>query len=454
MDHQAITSRRELERILFDESAKPRALSLPLLEQITSQFSDDKEIGNGGFARVYKGMLENGIVAVKKLFQIVDIDEKKFSDEVRCLMKANHKNIVRFLGYCCDTQGKMVNYEKELVLAEVRQRLLCFEYLPEGSLDKQITDASCGLEWGKRYQIISGICDGLYYLHQQHIVHLDLKPANILLDDNMMPKIIDFGLSRCFDENQSRAVTSKLVGTMGYMAPEFFGRGNITFKSDIYSLGIIIIEILTGDKGCPRIDNVLESWGNRLDQSHLDTQLVQVRVCAEVAMECTDFNPAKRPDTQDIIDRLGATQNADEFATEIGADVETKNSNANKSSYDNGSFRKDAEFDSRNDSSSVDDLTEPIKFLMDLVPGSNKVIGKAAVLDETRIYVESLQRQVEFLSMKLATVNPHLDFNKLPGSVTGVTALNLPREYTDEGLAGSPKKAALAKLVSGFTLNL
>ena len=84
-------------------------------------------------------MLGNGTIAVKKLIEMVDIDEKKFSEEVRCLMKAKHKNIVRFLGYCCDTQGEMLDYQGQLVLAEVRQRLLCFEYLPKGSLDKQIT---------------------------------------------------------------------------------------------------------------------------------------------------------------------------------------------------------------------------------------------------------------------------------------------------------------------------
>lgn len=319
MDRQAITSQSELEHILLDEGAEPKALPLSLLEHITSSFSDEKEIGDGGFARVYKGVLDNGTVAVKKLFGTVDLDEKKFSEEIRCLMKAKHKNIVRFLGYCSDTQGEMVDCEGKLVLADVRKRLLCFEYLPKGSLDKQITDASFGLEWSKRYQIISGICDGLYYLHQNHIVHMDLKPANILLDDNMMPKIADFGLSRCFDEKQSRAITSNMLGTIGYLAPEFYARRQITFKLDIYSLGMIIIEILTGEKGYADIDNVLERWRSRLDKSQEDKQLVQVRVCTEIAIECTDFNPAKRPDAHHIIDRLDATRNADEFATETEA---------------------------------------------------------------------------------------------------------------------------------------
>ncbi|KAM0846419.1 hypothetical protein ACQ4PT_055683 [Festuca glaucescens] len=136
MDHKDIS---ELEHILFDEGAEPKALPLPLLKHITNGFSDDKKIGHGGFAVVYKGMLDSGMVAVKKLLRTLDIDEKQFSKEVHCLMKAKHKNIVRFLGYCSDTQGEMLDYEGELVLADVRERLLCFEYLSQGSLDKHIT---------------------------------------------------------------------------------------------------------------------------------------------------------------------------------------------------------------------------------------------------------------------------------------------------------------------------
>jgi len=239
--------------MLLDESVQPRDLPLPLLEDITGGFSCDQEIGRGGFAMVYKGTLKNGAVAVKKLIN-THIHENKFQQEVGCLMKAKHKNVVRFLGYCADTQGKMANYNGKFVMADVQQRLLCFEYLPR-SLDVYIIGASKQLEWAKLYKIIKGICEGLHYLHENKIVHLDIKPSNILLDDNMVPKIADFGLSRCFDENQSRAVTSKLIGSMGYMAPEFYS-GEITFKSDIYSLGVIITEILTGKKGYAEIDNV------------------------------------------------------------------------------------------------------------------------------------------------------------------------------------------------------
>nr|CAB3493836.1 unnamed protein product [Digitaria exilis] len=269
MDPEAsVSSPMELERMLTDERTEPKQLQLTLLKSITNNFSVDLEIGTGGFAVVYKGLLQNGTVAVKKLTQTLEVHETKFHQELDSLMRVKHKNIVRFLGYCADTQGKVWKLGSKNVMAEERQRFLCFEFLPQGSLDKYISgkfiylqqhfaDASEGLDWLTRYQIIKEICEGLHYLHQQKIVHLDLKPANILLDHNMVPKIADFGLSRCFDEKQTQAKTSNVFGSQGYMAPEFYG-GLITYKSDIYSLGVIIIEILTGQKGYPEIENVRE----------------------------------------------------------------------------------------------------------------------------------------------------------------------------------------------------
>ncbi|XP_073356966.1 cysteine-rich receptor-like protein kinase 19 isoform X3 [Aegilops tauschii subsp. strangulata] len=251
MDGQiGIRYKVDLERMLLDGSAEPTYLWLSLLEDITDCFSDDQQIGSGGFAVVYKGIVGERMVAVKKLSQTLDMHENKFHKEVECLMKAKHKNIVRFLGYCSDTQGRIANYEGKFVMADLRNWLLCFEYVPNGSLDKYITDSSGGLEWGERYQIIKGICEGLLHLHEKHILHLDLKPANILIDDRMVPKIADFGLSRCLDKDQTRAFTSHLCGSQGYLAPEFY-RGQVAFFSDIYSLGVIIMEILTGEKGYP-----------------------------------------------------------------------------------------------------------------------------------------------------------------------------------------------------------
>ncbi|XBJ13096.1 hypothetical protein VPH35_017502 [Triticum aestivum] len=219
---------------------------LSLLFDITKGFSDDLKIGSGGFAVIYKGILGNGFVAVKRLNNSYMI-EKEFLQEVKCLMKVKHQNIVRFLGYCTDTQGVVETYNGNFVMADVQQRLFCFEYVPNGNLGAYISEASHGLEWRKRYEIIKGICEGINYLHQNNIVHSDLNPANILLDDNMVPKIADFGVSRCFRDSQSGDILTKVVGTMGYMAPEFFS-GKIKLKSDIYSLGVIITEIVAGKR--------------------------------------------------------------------------------------------------------------------------------------------------------------------------------------------------------------
>uniref|UniRef100_A0ACD5ZGC7 Uncharacterized protein n=1 Tax=Avena sativa TaxID=4498 RepID=A0ACD5ZGC7_AVESA len=315
MDRRSSITPRDLECMLCDETAEPKALPLLLLEEITDGFSNEQKIGNGAFAVVYKGKLENMTVAVKRMSNTY-MYEKEFHREVECLMMVKHKNVVRFLGYCANTQGSMEKYKGKFVMADVQQRLLCFEYLPKGSLHEYITDTTSGLQWRDRYHIIKGICQGLHYLHHANIVHLDLKPGNILLDGNLVAKITDFGLSRCFDEKQSRIITKNIGGTLGYLAPES-DNGEITYHFDIYSLGVIIIEILTGKKGYHGVDKVVESWSNRLEESKIEIQLEQVRVCAEIGIECTNFDPAKRPDIQHIIKRLEETESMDKYI-EIG----------------------------------------------------------------------------------------------------------------------------------------
>uniref|UniRef100_A0ACD5WCK8 Uncharacterized protein n=1 Tax=Avena sativa TaxID=4498 RepID=A0ACD5WCK8_AVESA len=139
MDRKSITTRDELKSMLCDENAEPNSMSLSLLEEITDSFSWEQEIGRGGFAVVYKGTLDNGaIVAVKRLSD-THMYEKQFHREIECLIKVKHKNVVRFVGYCADSQGKVGSYNGKFVMADVQQRLLCFEYLPHGTLDKYIT---------------------------------------------------------------------------------------------------------------------------------------------------------------------------------------------------------------------------------------------------------------------------------------------------------------------------
>ncbi|KAK3163898.1 hypothetical protein QOZ80_1AG0009880 [Eleusine coracana subsp. coracana] len=136
-------------------------------------------------------------------------------------------------GCCSETKEKLVMYKGKLVCAEETERLLCFEYMPKGNLRGYLLDESSGLDWGLRYKIIEGICSGLHYLHEEWqvgtpIIHMDLKPANILLDENMVPKIADFGLARLFGEEQTRTCTKSCEGTVGYMAPEYINRAKLS----------------------------------------------------------------------------------------------------------------------------------------------------------------------------------------------------------------------------------
>ncbi|KAJ1253750.1 hypothetical protein BS78_K198400 [Paspalum vaginatum] len=317
-----------LESMLRDKNAGPTDLPLSLFRSITGNFSEDLEIGRGGFGVVYKGVLHGGLVAVKKLSDDL-IEDRSFQQEVAHLMRTRHRNIVRFLGYCADTQGKMTEYQGRYVLADVRVRLLCFEYIRNGKLTVNIEKCPvfvltfrsylcciyeyCGLEWHERYRIIKGVCQGLRYLHEEeNIVHLDLKPDNILLDHNMVPKITDFGLSRLFNKQQTRVITSNLYGSRGYVAPEYLDHGIITFKSDIYSLGVIILEILTGKRGPCKVENVVENWKNRLQRtsSHLllDAYCHQVKACIEIALNSMDFNSKNRPNVGAIIAALNETE--------------------------------------------------------------------------------------------------------------------------------------------------
>ncbi|VAH99634.1 unnamed protein product [Triticum turgidum subsp. durum] len=291
-----------LEKVLLDKSADPVDLPFSLLKAITGNFSEDNKIGRGGFGAVYKGVLPSGhTIAVKKLFEQFEILDKNFACEIACLVGVKHKNTVRFLGYCSETQHVMRLYEGRSVWADVRQRLLCFEYLPKGCLADYLSDASCRLQWTTCYQIIKGICEGIHYLHQQRIIHMDLNPQNVLLDNNMVPRIADFGLSRRLSGSQSRAITDHKLGTMGHMAPEFLNNGEITFKTDIYNLGVIIMKILMGHKESSSVKEAVESWTDMFGTSNNHTSLEQVKACAKIGIECTNYYPGNRPATWFII---------------------------------------------------------------------------------------------------------------------------------------------------------
>ncbi|KAM3215249.1 hypothetical protein ACQJBY_067308 [Aegilops geniculata] len=301
MDHAV------LERIL-DGRENPTNLSLSLLKDITENFSEDREIGHGGFATVYKGVLPNGNVAVKRIKSSHSIKETLFYREVDSLLNIEHENVVRFLGFCASTDQIALRIEglKERIYAEVRERILCFEYISNGSLRKYITDELRGLEWNTRYKIIRGICEGLYHLHKEkQIFHMDMKPDNILLDNDMVPKITDFGLSRL--DEMTQTMSKDRLGSQGYCAPEYWSQGKMSFKSDMYGLGVIIIELVTGQKALPISNNkVLRRWRHRWRKTGKETELVyqQVAKCIKIGLLCQEIDPSKRPFIWDIIDDI------------------------------------------------------------------------------------------------------------------------------------------------------
>ncbi|KAM3257966.1 hypothetical protein ACQJBY_049968 [Aegilops geniculata] len=299
-------------------SAMPRDFTFQLLKQITNDFSEDNRIGVGGYGVVYKGTLDNGeVIAVKKLYYKhpgLDSD-KQFQNECTNLMRVHHQNIVRLVGYCHEIRHVCVEHNGKYVFAMVEDRALCFEYLEGGSLDKHLTDESCGFGWHTHYKIIKGICEGLNYLHngsKESIFHLDLKPANILLDMDMMPKIGDFGLSRLFDSTETCS-TKGIIGTPGYMPPEYINRFHITPKFDVFSLGVTIIKIMAGHQGYSKfadmssqefIQLVHENWEKVLRTTVLSDTSHGVKKCIEIALKCVEADRAKRPTIAEVVDEL------------------------------------------------------------------------------------------------------------------------------------------------------
>uniref|UniRef100_A0A0D9XQG7 non-specific serine/threonine protein kinase n=2 Tax=Leersia perrieri TaxID=77586 RepID=A0A0D9XQG7_9ORYZ len=303
-------------------STFPKNPTLDSLKGITDSFSSKQEIGRGAFGVVYKGVLENGeVIAVKKLERTSGIHARRFQNEADNLIEVEHKNIVKLVGSCCQAEKQVVEHDGKYVFTNVVEKLLCYEYLPNGSLDKYIYDESSGIDWPTCFKIIKGICSGLHFLHKERneaIIHMNLKPSNILLGDNMVPKIADFGLSRLFGQEQTRDITKNVVGWIGYIAPEYYYRGEISEKSDIFSLGILILEIVTGLKNDSSsqelssrilIDNVRRYW---LKTSQITSKypsleadgIEQAKACIEIALNCVETDPKKRPSVGEIIDKL------------------------------------------------------------------------------------------------------------------------------------------------------
>ncbi|XVE94929.1 hypothetical protein REPUB_Repub02eG0052300 [Reevesia pubescens] len=284
------------------------------LEEATNDFAADNVIGEGGYGIVYRGVLEdNTKVAVKNLLNNRGQAEKEFKVEVEAIGRVRHKNLVRLLGYC----------------AEGAQRMLVYEYVDNGNLEQWLhgdVGPCIPLTWEIRMNIVLGTAKGLTYLHEglePKVVHRDIKSSNILLDKQWNPKVSDFGLAKLLGSERSY-VTTRVMGTFGYVAPEYASTGMLNERSDVYSFGILLMEIISGrnpvDYSRPQGEVNLVEWlktmvTSRNAEGVLDPRLPEkpssraLKRALLVALRCVDPNAQKRPKMGHVIHML----EADEF---------------------------------------------------------------------------------------------------------------------------------------------
>ncbi|CAJ1929571.1 unnamed protein product [Sphenostylis stenocarpa] len=281
------------------------------LEDSTNAFAPENVIGEGGYGIVYHGILnDNTHVAIKNLLNNRGQAEKEFKVEVEAIGRVRHKNLVRLLGYC----------------AEGAHRMLVYEFVDNGNLEQWLHGdvGPCSpLTWEIRMNIILGTAKGLTYLHEglePKVVHRDIKSSNILLSKQWNAKVSDFGLAKLLGSDNSY-ITTRVMGTFGYVAPEYASTGMLNERSDVYSFGILIMEVLTGrnpvDYSRPPEEVNLVDWlkkmvSNRNPEGVLDPKLPEkptsraLKRALLVALRCTDPNAQKRPKMGHVIHMLEA----------------------------------------------------------------------------------------------------------------------------------------------------
>nr|GEU86007.1 G-type lectin S-receptor-like serine/threonine-protein kinase At1g11330 [Tanacetum cinerariifolium] len=294
MTHKGKTSNHNQEVLSFDD-----------IREATNSFSEVNKLGEGGYGPVYKGTLSNGQeIAVKRLSHSSKQGLEEFKNEVMFATKLQHVNLVKLLGFCTEREEKM----------------LIYEYMPNKSLDYYLFDPNrrSMLNWDKWVEIIEGIIQGLLYLQEYSrltIVHRDLKASNILLDAEMKPKISDFGIAKSFQNNEVEASTDRIVGTYGCIPPEYIKKGTYSRKYDVYSFGVLILQILSGKKnynvhGPSQNLNLLEYayvlWKQGIGMEFIDPALddtfsrYKLISCMQVALLCVEENWAQRPSMLEV----------------------------------------------------------------------------------------------------------------------------------------------------------
>ncbi|KAB8114452.1 hypothetical protein EE612_053863, partial [Oryza sativa] len=308
----ALTNADEDEALIWGLQGRNSEFTVYDFSQVleaTDNFSEENKLGQGGFGPVYKGRFPDGVeIAVKRLASHSGQGLTEFKNEIQLIAKLQHTNLVRLLGCCYQGQEK----------------ILIYEYLPNKSLDFFIFDETrrALIDWHKRLAIIDGIAQGLLYLHKHsrlRVIHRDLKAGNILLDREMNPKIADFGLAKIFSANDNEGNTKRIVGTYGYMAPEYASEGLFSIKSDVFSFGVLILEIVSGKKTSSfhrygEFINLLgHAWQMWKDETWLqlvdpllptDSHTMEIMRCINIALLCVQENAADRPTTSEVVAML------------------------------------------------------------------------------------------------------------------------------------------------------
>ncbi|KAF5774407.1 putative protein kinase RLK-Pelle-DLSV family [Helianthus annuus] len=276
----------------------------------TNNFSDENKLGKVGFGPVYKGKLSDGReVAIKRLSRTSRQGLVEFKNELILIAKLQHTNLVRVLGCCIHGEAKM----------------LIYEYMPNKSLDFFLFDETrkALLDWPKRWNIVKGISQGLLYLHKysrMRVIHRDLKASNVLLDESMNPKISDFGLARIFKQDETEAITKRVVGIYGYMSPEYAMDETFSVRSDVFSFGVLILEIVSGRRNAcffilakQSILSDMYAWELWQQGDAMQLQdLTLADSCVEhqwlrtihVALLCVQENAVNRPGMSEVISML------------------------------------------------------------------------------------------------------------------------------------------------------